>query len=37
MVAEFLPHRLLGLGIGEVGWRRVDAFPLLLRARRDAV
>jgi hypothetical protein len=37
MVAEFLPQRLLGLGISEVGWRCVDVFPLLLRMRRDAV
>jgi hypothetical protein len=37
MVAEFLPQCLLGLGIGEVGRRRVDTFPLLLRTRRGAV
>jgi hypothetical protein len=37
MVAEFLPQRLLGLGIGEVGRWRVDAFPLLLWVRRGAV
>jgi hypothetical protein len=36
MVAEFLPQRLLGLGITEVGQWRVDAVPLLLRTRRDA-
>jgi hypothetical protein len=37
MVAEFQPQRLFGLGIGEVGRRRVDMFPLLLRTRRGAV
>jgi hypothetical protein len=37
MVAEFLPQCLLGMGIGEVGRRRVDAFLLLLWTRRDAV
>jgi hypothetical protein len=37
VVAEFLPQCLLGLGIGEVGRRRDGAFPLLLRARRDAI
>jgi hypothetical protein len=37
MVVEFLLQCLLGLGTGEVGRRRVDAFPLLLRMRRGAV
>jgi hypothetical protein len=30
VVGEFLPQRLLGLGIGEVGWRHDGAFPLML-------
>jgi hypothetical protein len=37
MVAEFLQQHPLGLGIGEVGRWRVDAFPLLLRVRCGAV
>jgi hypothetical protein len=37
MVAELLPQRLLGLGTGEVSRRHVDALPLLLRMRREAV
>jgi hypothetical protein len=37
MVAEFLPQRLFGLDIGEVGRRRVNTFPLPLRTRRGAV
>jgi hypothetical protein len=37
MVAEFLPQRLFGLGIGEVGRQPVNTFPLLLRMRRGAV
>jgi hypothetical protein len=37
MVAEFLPQHLFGLGIGEVGRRRVNTFPLLLRTCRGAV
>jgi hypothetical protein len=37
MVAEFLPQHLLSLGVSEVGRRLVDAFPLLLRAHRDAI
>jgi hypothetical protein len=30
VVSEFLPQRLLGLGVVEVGWRRADVTPLLL-------
>jgi hypothetical protein len=37
MVAELLPQCLLGLGTGKMSRRRVDAFSLLLRARRSAV
>jgi hypothetical protein len=37
VVAEFLPQRLLGLGIGEVGRWRDGAFPLLLQARRSVI
>jgi hypothetical protein len=37
VVVEFLPQRLLGLGIGEVGRWRVDAFPLLLLVHRGAI
>jgi hypothetical protein len=37
VVAEFLPQRLLGLGIGKVGRQRDDALPLLLQVRRSAI
>jgi hypothetical protein len=37
VVAELLPQLLLGLGIGEVGRQRDGVFPLLLRARHDAI
>jgi hypothetical protein len=37
MVTELLPQRLLSLGTGEVSWRRVGVFPLLLRARCGTV
>jgi hypothetical protein len=37
MVTELLPQRLLGLGLVEVGRRRADVVPLLLRARCRAI
>jgi hypothetical protein len=37
VVSKFLPQRLLGLGLVEVGQQRAGVTPLLLWARDDGV